>query len=76
MLVARDFWRYFVTRVVLRPGQDWKWPRWVARRKVEGEGLKAQACKKFASSCFVVLLRSVLLAEWRETGLVAMFEVC
>jgi hypothetical protein len=63
LLVAVDFCRCFVIRDSLRPGQEEKWPRCMARRNVEMEGLKAQPCKKAASSLFVCLLRIMLFAR-------------
>ena len=43
LLVASDFCKCLVMRLVVSPGQESKWPRWMARRKVEYCGLKAQA---------------------------------
>ena len=44
--MASDLARCLVTREGVRPGQEAKWPRWIARRNVEGFGLKAQAWRK------------------------------
>ena len=41
LLVAIDLTRCFLTRVVVRPGHVAKWPFVMARRKVDGRGLKA-----------------------------------
>lgn len=40
-LVAMDLGRYLEMSSVVRPGQLSKWPREMARRKVDGTGLKA-----------------------------------
>jgi hypothetical protein len=63
LLVAVDFLRCFVIRDLLSPGQEEKWPRCMARRNVEIDGLKTQPCKKAASSLFVCLLRIMLFAR-------------
>ena len=52
-LVERDFCKYFVMRNCVRPGQDKKWPCLMARRKVDGRGLKVHPWRKAASSIFV-----------------------
>ena len=44
LLVARDLVRCFVMRDVVNPGHVVKCPFLIARRKVDGCGLKAQAC--------------------------------
>ena len=51
--MASEFGKYFVMRVGVRFGQESKFPRFNARRSVEGFGLKAQACRYFDKSCFV-----------------------
>jgi hypothetical protein len=43
LLVASDFGRCLVTKDEVRLGHESKCPRWMARRKVDGSGLKAQA---------------------------------
>jgi hypothetical protein len=43
LLVASDFGKCLVTKNAVRPGHELKCPRWMARRKVDGGGLKAQA---------------------------------
>jgi hypothetical protein len=58
-------WKMFSIRDSLRPGQEEKWPRHIAGRKVKVEGLKAQPCSKAASSLFVCLLWIMLLAKCR-----------
>jgi hypothetical protein len=63
LLVAVDFWRCFVIRDSLSPGQEEKWPRRMAQRNVEMDGLKAQPCKKAVSSLFVCLLWIMLFAR-------------
>ncbi len=50
-------------RDLLSPSQEEKWLRCMARRNVEMDGLKAQPCKKAASSLFVCLLQIMLLAR-------------
>ena len=40
-------------RVVVRFGQEPKCPRFTAWSRVEGFGMKAQACRYFDKSCFV-----------------------
>ncbi len=52
-LVASDLARCFVIRDEVRPGQEVICPRLIARRKVEGFGLKHVACKYAARSCLV-----------------------
>ena len=51
--MTSDFGRCFVMRVGERFGQESKCPRFTARNRVEGFGLKAQACRYFDKSCFV-----------------------
>ena len=51
--MASDFGRWFVTRVGVRFGQESKCPCFTARIRVEGFGLKAQACRYFDKSCLV-----------------------
>ena len=48
-LVARDFGKYFVMKYSVRPGKDYKWPRLMARIKLDGRGLKAHPWRKLAS---------------------------
>jgi hypothetical protein len=67
LLVARDLERCLVTKDAVRPGHELKWPRWMARRNVDGRGLKAQACRKAARSCLVRARRMAPFAEWWET---------
>jgi hypothetical protein len=43
LLVASDFGRCLVTKDAVRLDQESKCPRWMAHRKVDGSGLKAQA---------------------------------
>ena len=52
--MASDFGRCFVIRFGLRFGQDSKCPRFTARISVDGFGMKAQACRYFEKSCFVL----------------------
>jgi hypothetical protein len=66
LLVGSNFGRCLVTNEAVRPGQESKWPRWMAPRKVEGSGLKAQACRKAARSCFVERCRMAPFAAWRR----------
>ena len=63
LLVARDFSKYFVMRDSVRPGQDKKWPHLMARRKVDGRGLKVHPWSKSASSLFVFACLMALLAR-------------
>ena len=51
--MASDFGRCFVMRVGVRFDQESKCPRFNARSRVEGFGLKTQACRYFEKSCFV-----------------------
>ena len=51
--MASDFGRCLVMRVGVRFGQESECPRYTARSRVEGFGLKAQACRYFYKSCFV-----------------------
>ena len=51
--MASDFGGCFVMRVGVRFGQESKCPRFTARSRVEGFGLKAQACRYFDNSCCV-----------------------
>ena len=53
LLTERKLGKYFVMRDSVRPIQDKKWPRLMARRKVDGIGLKAHPWRKAASSLFV-----------------------
>ena len=74
--MARNFGKYFVMRDYVKPGHDEKWPRLMARRKVDGRGLKAHPWSKAASSLFCfcmpdglvgkVILRFIRL--WRLGG--------
>lgn len=68
LLVARDLGRCLVMRDAVSPGQELKWPRRMARRKVEGRGLKAHACRNAASACLVTPFWMAPLAEWRGVG--------
>ncbi len=61
--VASDFGRCLAISVLLRLGQEEKWPRRMARRNVEMDGLKAQPCKKAESLLFDCLLRIMLFAR-------------
>ena len=51
--MASDFGRCSVMRVGVRFGQESKCPRFTAQSRVEGFGMKAQACRYFDKSCFV-----------------------
>jgi hypothetical protein len=69
LLVAVDFLRCLVIRDSLSPGQEEKWPRRMAQRNVEMDGLKAQPCKKARFSfvyCRSRCLRSVASWSWRD----------
>ena len=63
LLVASDLARCLVMRVMVRPGQDSKWPHWMAWRKVEDSGLNAQACRKAVRSRLVL---TFLIAPFAE----------
>jgi hypothetical protein len=63
LLVASDFGRCFAISDLLNPGQEEKWPRRMAQRKVDVDGLKAQPCRKAASLLFVCLLQIMLCAR-------------
>ncbi len=63
-LVASDLARCFVIRDKVRPGQEVICPRWIARRKVDGFGLKHVACKYAARSYLVPEWRMAPLADW------------
>ena len=52
--MASDFGRFFVMRVGVRFGQESKFPRFTALSSVDRFGLKAQACRYFDKSCFVL----------------------
>ena len=52
--MANDFGRCFVMRVGVRFGQESKCPRFTAQSSVDGLGLKAQECRSFDKSCFVL----------------------
>ena len=52
--MASDFGRCFVMRVGVRFGQESKCPCFTAGSSVEVFGLKAQACRYFDNSCFVL----------------------
>ena len=52
--MASDFGRCFVMRVGVRFGQESKGPRFTDRSNVDGFGPKAQACRYFDKSCFVL----------------------
>ena len=52
--MASEFARSFVTRVGVRFGQESKCPHFTALSSVDGFGLKAQACRYFDKSCFVL----------------------
>ena len=60
--MARDLARCLVTSSGVSPGHDLKCPRWMARRKVEGGGLKAQPWRKAARSSLVFGLWTALFA--------------
>ena len=51
--MANDFERCFVMRVGVRFDQESKCPHFTERSRVEGFGLKAQACRSFDKSCIV-----------------------
>ena len=50
--MASDFGRCFVLRDRVRFGQESKCPRFTDLSRVDGFGLKAQACRYFDKSCF------------------------
>ena len=52
--MASDFGRCFVMRFGARFGQESKCPRFTARSSVDGFRLKAQACRYFDKSFFVL----------------------
>ena len=52
--MARDFGRCFVIRYGVKFVQESKCPRFTARSSVDEFGLKAQACRYFDKSCFVL----------------------
>ena len=52
--MARDFGRCFVTRYGVRFGQESKCPRFTSLSSVDVFGIKAQACRYFDKSCFVL----------------------
>ena len=54
LLVASGFGSCFVMRVGVIFGQELKCPRFNAWSSVDGFGLKAQACRYFDKSCFVL----------------------
>ena len=56
-------WRCFAIKSVVRPGQEVKWPFWIARSKVEVTGLKSVPFKKEANSDLVALDRMALEAR-------------
>jgi hypothetical protein len=68
LLVASDLAKGLVMRDEVRPGQELKWPRCTARRKVEGRGLKAHAWRNAARSCLVWRFRIAPLAKRRGSG--------
>ena len=68
LLVASDFFKCLVIRVVVRPGQDSKWLRRMACRKVEYCGLKTQAWRKAARSCLVLTFLMASLAKCCTCG--------
>ena len=51
--MANDFGRCLVMRVGVRSGQESKCPHFTARSRVEGFGLKVQACRYFDKACFI-----------------------
>ena len=73
LLVASDFFKCLVIRVVVRPGQESKWLCRIARRKVEYCGLKAQAWRKAARSCLVLTFLMAPLAECCTCGVSVSF---
>ena len=52
--MANDFGRCLVMRVGVRSGQELNCPCITAQSIVEGFGLKAQECRYFEKSCFVL----------------------
>ena len=52
--MASDFGRCFVMRDGVRFGQESNFPRFTDRSSADGFGLKAQACRYFDKSCFVL----------------------
>ena len=68
MAVAVDLGRWWRIKFVVRPGQDWKCPLWMALRRVETTGLKAAAWRKEASSALVADVRMALAMDWDLEG--------
>ena len=52
--MASYFGGFFVVRVGVRFGQEYKYPCFTALSSVDGFGLKVQACRYFEKSCFVL----------------------
>ena len=73
LLVTSDFFKRLVIRVVVRPGQESKWLRRITHRKVEYCGLKAQAWRKAARSCLVLMFLMAPLAECCSCGVSVSF---
>ena len=45
------------------PGQDWKYPFWIAFKKVVMDGLKAHLCRYSARLVFVLSLRTIIFMD-------------
>ena len=52
--MASEFGRCFLMRAGVRFVQESKCPRFTALSSVDGFGLKAQACRYFYKSCFIL----------------------
>ena len=63
LAVAMDLGRCRRTRSEVRPGQERKWPRWMARMRVDTTGLNIVAWRKAASSALVEVDRIALDTE-------------
>lgn len=70
LLVAIDLGRCLVMRCCDRLGHESKCPCLMARRRVDGLGLKAQAWRNLARSDLVLAWRMTLLAWCNGDGLV------
>ena len=61
-MVGADLGRCFWMSFVVGPGQDVKWPRWMALIKVPGIGLKTVPCRKaYKSVCVVTYCKSPIV---------------
>ena len=63
LLVAKDFGRNLVISVVVRPGKVVRWPRFMARRRVETAGLNKVPWRNAARSLLDVEASMVLQAR-------------